>query len=392
MRRLCLLVTLIVMVAVPASALATAPGTNGTIAFVRSGDIWTVNPDGSGLTPVTSGPDTDSEPAWSPDGTTIAFTRLTGDATSHIWTVRPGSPAVPLTTTAGLDEVAPAWAPDGVHISFARSCGTSDGSGCGAYVRERSTLVLASTADPTGNPVGLGGRSAWSPDGARVAFDLGWDAGTVQLVNANGTGSKELPGSDWDDPEYVGVDFGPTWSPDGTRVAYSASRAGGTGITVIRTDGTGRLDIIPATNGADAVLPTWSPDGRLIAYSNDRDGEVWVMRADGTDRHAITSALPNGLSSPDWQPVPIPAPAPVTPILAPVVSVTPPAPPVSTGTVDPRCLRYPKLIRATTAKMAATQARLKRAKTATVKRAAAKRLRVLAAQRASYRTALRTRC
>jgi Tol biopolymer transport system component len=390
MRRLCLLMTLIATFAVPASALATAPGTNGRIAFVRSGDIWTVNPDGSGLTPVTSGPDDDSEPAWSPDGTTIAFSRLAGDASSHIWTVRPGSPATPLTSAAGLDEWAPAWAPDGVHISFARSCGTPDGSDCGAYVRDRSTLVLASTADPIGSPVHLGGRSAWSPDGARVAFDLGWDAGTVQLVNANGTGTKELPGSDWDDPEYVGVDFGPTWSPDGTRVAYSASRAGGTGITVIRTDGTGILNVIPATNGADAVLPSWSPDGRLIAYSNDRDGEVWVMRADGTDRHAITSGLPNGLSSPDWQPVPIPAP--VTPIVAPVVSITPPAPSLSTGTVDPRCLRYPKLIRATTTRMAATQAALKRVKKVAAKRAAVKRLRVLAAQRASYRKALRTRC
>lgn len=391
MRRLCLLVTLMAMVAAPASALATVPGTNGTIAFVRSGDIWTVDPDGSGMTQVTSGAAVDDHPAWSPDGTTIAFSRRAGGTPSDIWTVRPGSPAQAVTTTPGFWEDTPAWAPDGLTITFSRACAGPAGSdACGIYPDMRGLLVIRRLADGSEDPVTLAGGSSWSPDGKQVVFDSGWDAGTLSLANADGTGIHEIEGSDWFDPEGagVGIDYAPSWSPDGTRIAYARSR-GGTGIAVTRPDGGGRLNLIPA-EGSDATRPSWSPDGRLIAFSNNGDGEVWVMRADGTDRHAITSGLPSGVSSPDWQPVPIPAPA--TPFVPPVVTVTPPAPPFSTGTVDPRCLRYPKLIRATTAKMVATRVTLKRARTVTAKRAAVKRLRMLAGQRASYRKALRTRC
>jgi Tol biopolymer transport system component len=342
------------------------------------------------MTQFTSGPAIDGAPAWSPDGTTIAFSRQTGSAPSDIWVVRPGSTPQAVTTTPGFWEGSPAWAPDATHMSFSRACAGAGSEACGIYPDMRGLLVIRRLADGIEDPVTLAGGSSWSPDGRKIVFDSGWDAGTLSLANADGTGIHEIDGSDWYDPDGagVGIDYGPSWSPDGTRIAYVRSR-GGTGIAVTRPDGTGRLNLIPA-DGSNATRPSWSPDGQSIAFSNNGDGEVWVMRADGTDRHAITSGLPSGLSAPDWQPVPIPAP--VTPIVAPVVGITPPSPSVSTGTVDPRCLRYPTLIRATTAKMVVTQGTLTRAKRPAAKRAAVKRLRMLAAQRASYRKALRTRC
>jgi Tol biopolymer transport system component len=58
-----------------APAQATFPGANGKVVFSKGGDLWTINPDGTGLAQVTSGPDTDTVPKWSPDGSAVAFER-----------------------------------------------------------------------------------------------------------------------------------------------------------------------------------------------------------------------------------------------------------------------------------------------------------------------------
>ena len=57
-----------------APAQAAFPGANGKIAYVYDCDIWTIEPDNTGATQLTtSGPECDSQPAWSPDGEQIAF-------------------------------------------------------------------------------------------------------------------------------------------------------------------------------------------------------------------------------------------------------------------------------------------------------------------------------
>src|SRR5689334_14052890 len=69
------------------AARATFPGSGGRIAFVRGGDIWTMNGDGSDQRNLTNTPAQDeNHPAWSPDGATIAFDRQRlpfGDCTGN---------------------------------------------------------------------------------------------------------------------------------------------------------------------------------------------------------------------------------------------------------------------------------------------------------------------
>jgi hypothetical protein len=106
-------------------------GTNNRIAFVRSGDIWTMNPDGSGQTQVTSGPGNDVEPNWSPDGQKIVFSSNRdepgpdcgpeGSFRCHyeIYSMNAnGTGLTRLTTRPGLEDMAPVYSPDGTKIAW----------------------------------------------------------------------------------------------------------------------------------------------------------------------------------------------------------------------------------------------------------------------------------
>src|SRR5688572_10329048 len=70
-----------------APARATFPGRDGRIAFVRSGDIYSIRADGTGILRLTAGAATDGNPVWNPAGTHIAFARLI-DSIFDVWVMR----------------------------------------------------------------------------------------------------------------------------------------------------------------------------------------------------------------------------------------------------------------------------------------------------------------
>ncbi len=84
-------------------------------------DIWVMDADGSDPTRVTRGPKIDERPDWSPDGTTIVFSRNGND----LWTVAPdGTGLFRLTFTQRRSEFAPAYSPDGTKIAYDRVTST----------------------------------------------------------------------------------------------------------------------------------------------------------------------------------------------------------------------------------------------------------------------------
>jgi Tol biopolymer transport system component len=132
------------------------------LAFVRGGDLYAVQADGSGLTRLMQCPPGGcAGPAWSPDGRRLAlaqWTDVAGDAVADgqldLWVVQAdGSGPRRLTTTPG-NEGRPAWSPDGTELVFARA-----GGGRARLYRRR----VDGTADAPIPDVPEGWDASWSP-------------------------------------------------------------------------------------------------------------------------------------------------------------------------------------------------------------------------------------
>jgi Tol biopolymer transport system component len=159
---------------------------NGRVAFARlqgNWQIFTLNPDGTDLTRLTDLPSNQSHPAWSPDGTRIAFDVQESKDRTAIYVMNADG--------SSLDQL-------------------TEGSGWN-YLPD------------------------WSPDGGRIAFVSNRDGNDeIYVMNADGSGQMRLT----TDPEE---DLSPTWSPDGTRIAFQSNRNANNEIYVMNAEGSERL-------------------------------------------------------------------------------------------------------------------------------------------------------
>ena len=118
-----------------------------------------------GLTQLTSNSGEDSTPAWSPDGSKIAFTSAI-DGYNEIYVMNAdGSNIIQLTDNSDWDDVSPAWSPDGSKIAF-MSDRDRDDDIFEIYVMNAdgsNVIQLTNNSDQDGFP-------AWSPDGSKIAF------------------------------------------------------------------------------------------------------------------------------------------------------------------------------------------------------------------------------
>ena len=130
-----------------------------------------------------------------------------------------------------------------------------------------------------------------SADGTKVAFNS--DRGgnyDIWVMDHDGLNPVRLTSS----PK---VEWQPAWSPDGTKIAYVSNEDGGAaGIWVMDADGSDRHRISP-----DGQEPDWSPDGTRIAFTavppNHNRTDIWTMNPDGSDREQLTTSVER-----DWEP------------------------------------------------------------------------------------------
>ena len=287
-RKLYLLVALVGTMVVlssplPGPAEGAFPGANGKIAFVSDRDdnqeIYVMEADGSGQTNLTNNLANDSKPAWSPDGTKIAFF---SDRTGDVYVMNADGTGQTNLTNNGVSDTDPAWSPDGTQIAF------TGGNSAGVFVMD------ADGSDQTPLPgAAFGFRPAWSPDGTKIAFDHDTDVLNFQVfvINADGTGLTRLTTNSTND-------FAPAWSPDGTKIAFMSDRISLVDVFVMDADGSDQTKL---TNG---YRPAWSPDGTKIAFSTFLTDhfEVFVMNADGSGQTQLTNN-PAFDFFPDWQPL-----------------------------------------------------------------------------------------
>jgi hypothetical protein len=256
------------------------------IAFIRNGDIWVANTDGSAARLVAAHRAAGAVPGsclgvlWSPDGSRLA-TPLEADLQGP-----PRTRTIALLSDAGaavgtIDvesvQIAMAWSPDGSHLTVFAPL--AKGAGLQVFGREgrlERELTLPPQARPIAGEIPVPWVK-WSPDGRSIAISE-WDpAGSVSghtwMVAADGTDTREVLGPGGGSVSSI------AWSPDGTRLASAIGNQESGELWVAGVDGSS-AQRIASMFGPIVEVSGWSPDGTWIAFADS--SAIDVVRADGS--------------------------------------------------------------------------------------------------------------
>ena len=321
-----LAMSLLMLVVATRPAAAAFPGPSGAIAYTSGPftnlDVWRMGPDGFGATKLTENTATDSRPAFSPEGTQIAFdsTRDDGDpvADFDIYRMNAAGNGERQLTTDTRNDLEPYWFPNETKIAFRRDeTGTNaniwvltlNDDGQSTEEQRRLTTNPASDIMP-----------AVSPNGKLIAFASNRDGDyEIYVMKANiPEGPTNVPKkltnntNTTTNPDAM-LDWNPDWSPSGKKIVFESKREVDDEIFVMNADGTGQKNL---TNniGISDIDPVFSPDGRKIAFErsnpsgidpsgNENFRDIFRMRVDGTRKVNLTENS-SVEANPSWQPMP----------------------------------------------------------------------------------------
>jgi TolB protein len=262
----------------------------------RSGskEIWAMDYDGQNQHAITHLGTISLSPRISPDNTRLAFASMGREG----WSIRMFSlelnrmVAFPA-GTAGGSNLSPAWSADGSKIAFS-SARTGDpeiwvSDPSGGNLR-RLTSFRGPDVAPTFNPR-TNAQLAWvsGRTGLPQIYTMDLDGGNVQRITDGG---------------YA---VSPSWSPNGQLLAYSWNRKygpgdpGGVDIHVIDIASKQYLQLTHESGSND--YPSWAPDGRHLVFERTIGGktQIWTMLADGTQQHQLTTTGNNFMPNWSWK-------------------------------------------------------------------------------------------
>jgi TolB protein len=256
--------------------------------------IYMINADGSGNIKVSNAGIGLNHHDWSPDGQRLALVGYVNMNTTwsiHVMNID-GSNLTRLTNESGVWDSEPAWSPDGTRIAFTRIYPAQN---------NRNELWLMDADGANQRWIGVEGFAArWSPDGGRFIYTQGFSGNSEVLV-------CRVDGSDVQQLTHTGAfENNPCWSADGGRILFTSTRDGGRSeIYVMNADGTQLVRL--TQNGNDEYSPKWSPDGSLITFGSDVSAaehwEIYIMNADGSNIRRLTQSSGNHTSiNPVWKP------------------------------------------------------------------------------------------
>ena len=262
-------------------------------------DLYTVCPDGSGLTNLTNDWSLDTHPAWSVDGKWLAYSsNISGSSQIHIMDE---NGMYPQQITKDYANDMPVWLPDGQRIAFR----STDGNG--SWWWRIANVVTGEVTEYSKASYDFFFQTpAWSPDGSALAYmslveQSARNDGSSQIhvVNLADNTDLALTADTW-------ANIHPAWSKDSQRLAFLSERDGTYNIFalyVMTRDGSGLTRVTEPVFSESAVF-SWSPDGTQIVL-----GDTWppntvflIDVVSGEMKQLLD--LDAGLqpSTPDWQP------------------------------------------------------------------------------------------
>jgi len=273
-----------------------------TLLFLSAeGDLWRMNPDGTGRVRLTEEgrvipglPLAGYGADWSADGKQIVYTSclfenvalreaLTATTAVNVSDLRKdadiwvmdadGGNKTRLTT--GGDAWFPLWQPGGHLVAFLST-------------RSGNQEVWVTDRDGNAEQVTFSGGDVteyvWSPDGGAIACVVAsppdaWPESSLWVVALNGSGAERLTSGNWDQS--------PVWSPDGARIAFRSMSRNQTALWVMKSGGG---DLEPIISG-DYIMHRWSPDSRGLAVSDGDDIYLVVPDSPATPGFEVAGTL-----------------------------------------------------------------------------------------------------
>ena len=259
-----------------------------------TGRLWLVNADGSSHVPVTGRDVDESQPAWSPDGTRIAFTS-SGDNGTEVFVFWLADGKLARLTQLDRSPRNLSWSPDGEQIAFSM------------LVPEDPVVLVTPPSKPEG--------AEW-PEEPRVTTRLKYEqdgAGYIEpgfrhffIIPATGGTPRQITTGNF---RHQGA---PQWTPDGSKLVFSGNRnenweADFRNSEIYSVD-TSTGEVIALTDRAGPDFePVISPDGRKIAYLGFEDkvqtyqlDRLNIMNIDGSGKQALLTDFDRSIEGIQW--------------------------------------------------------------------------------------------